>query len=256
MPTANSPLRGKLAWPAALAAIIVSALLLSGAAPQPAEPPIRVSSNVAWTDETLDLASSGDAFRGLLLARRCEHCHGPEGFSANLSIPNLAGIDKFVIWKQLDDFRNRKRPFPIMQEIAASLSPRDSADVAAYFSMLPTTRDPGDKRVFPQPGPSPDHLRIAARLIASGDVHRGIPACDVCHGPVAFVRGAPLLVFQNRDYLLHQLDGFAHGTRANDINVRMRSIATQLTPEERQALAEYYGSGLGTVFLGPPYSIE
>ncbi len=256
MPTASSRSRGKLAWPPALTAIILSALLLAGAASQPAEPPVRISSNVAWTEETLDIASNGDAFRGLLLARRCEHCHGGEGFSANLSIPNLAAMDRLVIWKQLDDFRNHKRPFPIMQEIAASLSPRDSADVAAYFSMLPTTRDPGDKRVFPQPEPNPEQLRVAARLIASGDVHRGSPACDVCHGPIAFVRGAPLLVFQNRDYLLHQLDGFADGSRTNDINVRMRSIATQLTPEERQALAEYYGSGLGTVFLGPPYSIE
>lgn len=256
MRTGNPRFGGKLAWPFALAGILFSALLLSGSAPQPTQPPVRISSEVAWTEETLDLASNGDAFRGLLLARRCEHCHGAEGFSANVNIPNLAGVDRLVIWKQLDDFRNRKRPFPIMQEIAASLSPRDSADVAAYFSMLPTTRDPGDKRIFPQPEPNPEHLRMAARLIASGDVHRGIPACDVCHGPIAFVRGAPLLVFQNRDYLLHQLNGFAEGSRANDINVRMRSIAMQLTPEERQALAEYYGSGLGTVFLGPPYSIE
>jgi len=231
-------------------------VLLVAAAPPLHEPPLRISSNVAWTEETLDIASNGDPFRGLLIARRCEHCHGHEGFSANASIPNLASVDRLVIYKQLDDFRSRKRPFAIMQEIAVSLSLRDSADVAAYFSMLPTARDPEDKRVYPQPAPDAAHVRIAARLIASGDPQRGLPACDVCHGPIAVVRGAPLLIFQNGDYLLHQLDGFATGTRANDINVRMRSIATLLTEEERQALAQYYGSGLGTVFLGPPFSIE
>ena len=236
--------------------LAVCAVFLTAAAPPLPQPPVRIPSNIAWTEETLDIASNGDPFRGLLIARRCEHCHGHQGFSANASIPNLAGVDRLVIYKQLDDFRSRKRPFAIMQEIAASLSPHDSADVAAYFSMLPTARDPEDKRVYPQPAPDPAHVRIAARLIASGDPQRGLPACDVCHGPIAVVRGAPLLTYQNGDYILHQLDAFATGTRANDINVRMRSLATLLTEDERQALAQYYGSGLGTVFLGPPYSIE
>jgi hypothetical protein len=35
------------------------------------------------------------------------------------------------------------------------------------------------------------------------------------------------------------------GSRANDINVRMRSIARQLTAEEKTAVSEYYGAGLG-----------
>src|SRR5271166_3626096 len=54
------------------------------------EPPVRVPSNVAWTEETLTMVSSGDAFRGLLLARRCNHCHGEEGFSSVPDFPNLA----------------------------------------------------------------------------------------------------------------------------------------------------------------------
>jgi len=246
----------RMRWLLCIAGLPFAVALLGGSAAQTPQLPVRIPSNVAWTEDTLDIAANGDPFRGLLLARRCEHCHGVEGFSNNLSIPNLASVDKLVIYKQLDDFRSHKRPVAVMQEIAASLSPRDSADLAAYFSMLPTTPDRGDKRVYPQPAPDPAHVRVAARLIASGDPQRGLPACDVCHGPIAVVRGAPLLTYQNRDYLLHQLDGFATGTRANDINVRMRSIAGMLTEDERGALADYYGSGLGTVFLGPPYNIE
>src|SRR5437764_2646127 len=52
----------------------------------------HVPSNVSWTMETLSAASSGDAFQGMLLAKRCDHCHGTEGFSATASIPNLAGM--------------------------------------------------------------------------------------------------------------------------------------------------------------------
>ncbi|HWO29277.1 MAG TPA: hypothetical protein VNO32_10820, partial [Candidatus Acidoferrum sp.] len=62
--------------------------------------------------------------------------------------------------------------------------------------------------------------------------------------PIGFVVGAPSLATQNATYLLEQLEAFASGRRANDINLRMRSITTQLTEEERHALAESYGAGV------------
>jgi flagellin-like protein len=83
-----------------VAATAASALWLQARA----NSPDRIPSYVAWTPETLAAASRGDAFRGMLLARRCDHCHGPEGFSAVGYTPNLAGIDRLAIWKQLEDF--------------------------------------------------------------------------------------------------------------------------------------------------------
>jgi cytochrome c553 len=50
---------------------------------------------------------------------------------------------------------------------------------------------------------------------------------------------------QNADYVLDQLEAFARGSRANDINLPMRTVAALLTEDERKALAEYYGAGLG-----------
>jgi cytochrome c553 len=50
---------------------------------------------------------------------------------------------------------------------------------------------------------------------------------------------------QNAEYVLNQLEAFANRTRTNDINEPMRTIAALLTDEERHALAEYYGAGLG-----------
>jgi cytochrome c553 len=208
-------------------------------------PPDRIPSYVAWTPETIAAASAGDAFRGLLLAKRCGHCHGDEGFSARASTPNLAGLNKLAIWKQLEDFRTQKRLSHAMDPIAASLSPRDEADVVAYFSRLPVFTDPQDNRSFPQSRPNPSHAAIATHLVSFGDGERGIPPCQACHGPVAYRPGVPSLMTQNADYVLIQLEAFANGTRANDINQPMRTIAALLTKEERQALAEYYGSGLG-----------
>ena len=209
-----------------------------------AEPPVRIPSNVAWTAETIAMALSGDAFRGSLIGRRCDRCHGREGFSSSPSVPNLASMDRLVIWKQLEDFRAGKRSSHVMQPIANSLSLQDSADVAAYYWMMPIFADPQDDRAFPQPMSDPRHEAVAGRLINSGDGSRGLPPCQACHGPIGFVIGAPSLATQNANYLLEQLDGFASGSRANDINMRMRSIAVQLTEDERHALAESYGAGV------------
>jgi cytochrome c553 len=210
----------------------------------------RIPSNIAWTSETLVRASGGDAFHGMLLARRCDHCHGTEGFSPAASSPNLAGIDRPSIWKQLEDFRTQKRISPVMQPIASSLSERDVADVAAYYSMLPNFPDPQDNRSFPQSAPQPAHVALASRLVSTGDGERGIPPCQACHGPVAYRTGAPTLSTQNADYILRQLEKFADNTRSNDINMPMRTIASLLTEEEKHALGEYYGSGLGMLPAG------
>jgi cytochrome c553 len=214
------------------------------------ERPVPTPSNVAWTDETIELASGGDPVRGLLLARRCERCHGTEGFSSKPEIPNLAGMDKLAFWKQLQDFQAEKRESATMQMIMQPFTPRDDADLAAYYSMLPTMPDPQDPRAFPGDTPPAAHGTMAARLISLGDGRRGVPPCQACHGPVAYVRGAPPLLTQNSAYILKQLTTFATGIRTNDINMPMRSIAADLTEEERKALAEYYGAGLASLPTG------
>jgi cytochrome c553 len=229
--------------------LVVIALLLPGSAtfaqPRNSEPPLRVPSDVAWTDETIAVASGGNAFRGLLLARRCNHCHGEQGFSSAAGVPNLAAIDQLSFWKQMQDFRSGKRISPVMQGIADKLSARDSADLAAYYSLLPTASDPADNRAFPQAMQDPSRATVAIRLIVFGDGQRGIPPCQSCHGPIAYVKGSPPLATQNAGYLREQLDRFADGSRTNDINVRMRTIARQLTEDEKTALSAYYGAGLG-----------
>jgi cytochrome c553 len=230
-------------WISWLAAVLVAASSLLLVASDRA--PDRVPSFVAWTPDTIAAASAGDAFRGMLLAKRCDHCHGAEGFSPVASTPNLAGMDRLAVWKQLEDFRTHKRLSHAMDPIAESLSPRDEADVVAYYAKLPLFSDPQDNRIFPQTRPDPGHAAIASRLVSFGDGERGIPPCQACHGPVAYRPGVPSLTTQNADYVLNQLESFAGRTRTNDINMPMRTIAELLAEDERRALAEYYGAGLG-----------
>ena len=111
--------------------------------------------------------------------------------------------------------------------------------------MLPTASDPQDTRAFPQAMQDPSRASMAIRLIIFGDGQRGIPPCLSCHGPVSYVKRAPPLASQNGDYLEQQLEHLSNGYRTNDINVRMRSIARQSNAEEKAAVSEYYGAGLG-----------
>lgn len=234
--------RRRLPELAIVIAVLIAASLLLLASDNPLD---RVPSYVEWNSQTIAAASSGDAFRGMLLAKRCEHCHGAEGFSAAASTPNLAGMDKLSLWKELEDFRSHKRNSRVMQPIVDSLSARDVADVVAYYAKLPVFDDPQDNRAFPQSQPDPTKAAMASRLVSFGDGERGIPPCQACHGPVAYRPGAPSLMTQNSDYVLDQLEAFARRSRANDINLPMRTVAGLLSEDERKALADYYGSGLG-----------
>ncbi len=77
-----------------------------------------------------------------------------------------------------------------------------------------------------------------------GDPSRGIPPCAACHGPNEIKLGAPALKGQQRAYTERQLAAFAQGMRQNDIDERMRTIASQLRPGEMRSLAEFYAAGV------------
>jgi cytochrome c553 len=222
----------------------------------PAPPPSNLdaatdaASLVAWNEATIVLASTGNPERGEFISRRCESCHGVEGFSSQASTPNLAGIDAQYLWKELQDFHSGKRKSVLMQQIAGVLTSRDAADVAAYYALLPNAPDAQFNPSFPQTLHDQSAIEVAQRLLAVGDSTRGIPPCQACHGPLGYVRPAPSLASQNSEYILTQLKDFAQGARTNDVNLPMRTIAAELLPNERSAVAEFYGADLARFPVG------
>jgi cytochrome c553 len=206
------------------------------------QPPLRVPTYVAWTETTIRQATSGDPKRGEFIAVNCTACHGEHGLASDSWIPKLAGIDRLVMYKQLDDFRSETRLSGPMSAIAQSLPPEQYADLAAYFASQPgLARTDGERA--PRADRSYHNSDALQRLIYAGDPKRGIPACASCHGPGGYLIGAPALIHQNALYLEQQLQAFAQGTRANDMNMPMRTIAVQLTPAEMKSLAAAYSKG-------------
>jgi cytochrome c553 len=200
---------------------------------QPGPSPV-VSSQLAWTDETLKQIQSGDVRRGAAISVNCISCHGPQGMSTADYIPNLAGLPREVIYKQLTDYRTGKRNYVMMNAIASGLSDRDIGDVAAFYSTCPTEELSNNWIVAAD--------QPISRLVTDGDPMRNVVACAACHGPEGLKIGAPPLTGQRSQYLFNQLTAFSQKARTNDINQQMRLIAAQLKPDEINRLAEYLGS--------------
>jgi len=82
----------------------------------------------------------------------------------------------------------------------------------------------------------------AATAIDVGDPTAGekkAKACNACHGPKAQNPSWPMIMGQHPDYLLHSLKAYKSGERQNAV---MNGQAAQLSLEDMQDLAAYYGS--------------
>ncbi len=207
------------------------------------QPPLKVPTYIAWTDATIRQAMNGDPKRGEFIALNCTTCHVEQARSYEPWIPTLAGLDRLVTYKQLDDFRSGTRLSGPMSAIAQSLTLQDYADMAAYFASQPGIPENTGHRV-PRSHRTYRNSDPVRRLIFAGDPKRGIAACASCHGPGGYLIGAPALLNQNAVYLEQQLQAFAQGTRANDMNMPMRTTAGLLTPAEMKSLASTYSKGL------------
>ena len=205
------------------------------------QPPLRVPTYIAWTETTIRQATAGDRKSGEFIATNCTACHGEKGLSTEPWVPSLAGLDPLVLYKQLDDVRSGTRLSGPMSAIAQSLTPQQYADVSAYFASLPGLPENRGERT-PRPNSSYRNHDPVQRLIYAGDPKRGIAACASCHGPGGYRIGAPALEKQNELYIEQQLQAFAQGTRVNDMNMPMRTIAGVLTESEIRALARAYAN--------------
>ena len=80
--------------------------------------------------------AAGDAEAGKKKSEPCKACHGENGMSATGDFPILAGQHKDYLIHVLGHYKNGKRKNPIMTGQVANLTPRDIADLSAYYSSL------------------------------------------------------------------------------------------------------------------------
>jgi cytochrome c553 len=72
--------------------------------------------------------------QGRNLAAGCAICHGTEGRAPAKDLVPLAGLPREYIVKQLQDFRDGKRPATVMQQLAKGYTEAQFEAMAAWFA--------------------------------------------------------------------------------------------------------------------------
>lgn len=168
----------------------------------------------------------------------CLTCHllNGEGMQEN-GFPQLAGMNATYFIKQLKDYQGPLRNNDVMNPIAKGMSEDDMKSVAAYYSNLPSVTKSEKYSSLEKWG---EGKWIAER----GVWDKKIPACFSCHGPggVGVGESFPPLINQGKIYLTKSLLAFQKGSRKNDPQMLMRTIAAKLTKKETEAVVEYLSS--------------
>jgi cytochrome c553 len=175
-------------------------------------------------------APKADLERGKQIATTvCVACHGPDGNSPAPANPVLAGQHGDYIALQLQAFKTGARPSPIMQGMAAGLSPEDMHNLGAYFeAQKPAERVARD----------PALVKRGEQIWRGGIRATAGPACAGCHGaagkgiPAQF----PRLANQYPEQVFGWLKAYASGARPHGV---MGPIAAKLNENDMKALSEY-----------------
>jgi cytochrome c553 len=192
---------------------------------------LSMAAVLGWSGAAL---AAGSKEAGQTKAAVCSACHGMDGNSvANPEWPNLAAQHVSYITKQLKALRGGQRVNPLMSPMAATLTDQDIDDLAAYFS---------SQTLHPTGETDPAKLALGQKVYRAGSVSGKVPACAGCHGPTG--SGNPAAVYpriggQHAAYVAIQLRAYKAGTRNNDPNNLMRTIAGQLSEDEIDAVASY-----------------
>ncbi len=168
----------------------------------------------------------------------CAACHGADGNSPTAVNPSLAGQPAAYVALQLAHFKSGIRANPVMQGMAAALTPEDMASLGAYFAQqTPKLRAAKDAAL----------VKAGQKLYRGGDSATGVPACAACHSPTGagLPKNYPRLAGQHADYSYAQLKSFKAGERGadkdgKDVNGRiMVTIASRMTDAQMKAAAEF-----------------
>ena len=169
----------------------------------------------------------------------CSDCHGADGNSLNSIWPNLAGLDKRYILKQLSDFKAGRRISCEMNGVMRDI-PSDSAileELADYFSSQTLVAPKKEKY---QNNKLID-LTLGKEIYIGKRMDYGIPACSACHDKS---KGSdegkyPRLIGQHRKYIVKQMKLFRDHKRSNDVPAMMQNITRVMDDEDIESVAAY-----------------
>ena len=166
----------------------------------------------------------------------CVSCHGARGEGqAATGFPRLAGQPQAYLLRQMQAFAEGTRKNPMMEPIARALNVQQMRDLADHYAGLPGWSAPAKTGTpYPVAAPGP-------RLATTGNWDKEIPACFACHGPggAGIAPHFPSITGQPRAYTRTQLKAWQAGTRSNDPQGLMKSVADRMTDADIEAVSLY-----------------
>jgi cytochrome c553 len=191
--------------------------------------------------------AKGDPKEGEKKAAMCLGCHSIPGYQSSFPevyrVPMIAGQNAGYIVASLAAYKKGERRHPTMRALAISLSDKDMADIAAYYSAL----KPSSVKTVADT-PAAPNAQVAA-LLQKG-------ACASCHGanydkPINDVY--PKLAGQHADYLYAALRsyGVTNNPNVGRANAIMSAQVKPYTRAELKAMAEYFARLPGSLHTPP-----
>jgi cbb3-type cytochrome c oxidase subunit III len=213
----------------------IASLLFAAALALPALPTLAQHANDAAPAHAAPAAAPAAAkpdldAGGTKFGATCAACHGADGNSAIPGNPKLAQQHPEYLMKQLDEFKSGKRANPIMQGMAATLTPADMKNIAYWAN---------SQKAKPGAAKDKDLVVLGEKIYRGGIADKQVAACAGCHSPngAGIPSQYPRLSGQHADYTTTQLTAFRDGTRTN--SVQMTAIAARLNDREIKAVADY-----------------
>ncbi len=167
----------------------------------------------------------------------CRDCHGPsaQGYRGFFPIPRLAGQQPEYLENQLRAFVERRRPNPIMSNVAHVLQPALITALAAKF------RDLNPK---PIGGAPKQRVAMGKTIFQDGVPDANVAACAACHGPDAGGHEQiPRLAGQLYPYIIKALTNWSQErgqiAAKPDTSAIMEPVAHSLTRPQVEAVAAY-----------------
>jgi cytochrome c553 len=198
------------------AALLMSGLLIAFSAQAAEEAPAKALPDLA----------KGQA----ISAQVCGACHTADGSRGAPANPILQGQHAQYLVKQLAEFKAGKRSNPIMNGMAATLSPEDMKNVSAFYA---------SKQAKPGFSKNKELIALGEKIYRGGIADRSIPACSGCHSPngAGIPDQYPRLAGQHAEYTEAQLLAIRAGTRNN--SVPMTGVAAKMNDKEIKAVSDY-----------------
>jgi cytochrome c553 len=168
----------------------------------------------------------------------CTLCHGAQGRAARDGYyPRIAGKPADYLYRQLLNFRDGRRVYPLMTGLLDPLSDAYLREIAEHFASLELPY-----AMPPAPRTDPAALRRGEELVKRGS--GTVPACIHCHGETltGVLPAIPGLVGLPRDYLAAQLGAWRVGERRAVAPDCMAQVAQRLEPADLAAVADWLAS--------------